>query len=374
MTTLGIGIMGCGNISAAYLRLAPLFNGIEVRAVADLNAEAAVARAEEFGVRAETPDGLLSAADIDIIVNLTIPAAHFEVSKAALEAGKHVYSEKPFVLSLEEGQALLALAEEKGLRVGSAPDTFLGGAHQAARAKLDSGDIGTVVGGTCHVMSHGMEAWHPNPDFFFQPGGGPVLDLGPYYVSNLVQLIGPVKTLTAMSSAGFKSRTIGNGPREGEEIPVDTPTNIHAILEFASGAIVTMGTSWDVWAHRHPNMELYGTGGSLYVPDPNFFGGTVEAVMPGEDPQTVSDNAHPFGVPNQDGRANYRVSGLADMAQAIDAGRDHRCNGKLALHVIEVLTGILEAGETGQRIEMQTTCDRPEALAPDQAAALLQTT
>ena len=255
----GIGIIGCGNISTAYLELAPLFKSLDVRAVADIDPDVAQTRAAEFGVRAETVAGLLAADDVEIIVNLTIPAAHFEVTKSILEAGKHAYSEKPYVLSLEDGEALRALATEKGLRVGSAPDTFLGGAHQLARAALDEGKIGRVVGGTCHVMSRGMEAWHPNPDFFFQPGGGPILDLGPYYITNLVQLIGPVKSVSAAATASFSTRRIGNGLREGETVPVTTPTNIHAILEFASGAIVTLGASWDVAAHRHENMELYGS-------------------------------------------------------------------------------------------------------------------
>ena len=171
---LGVGIMGCGNISAAYMKLAPLFRGFEIRACADISEEAARARAEEFGLRAETVDGLLAADDIDIIVNLTIPAAHFQVSSAILEAGKHVYSEKPFVLSVSEGRTLAALAASKGLRIGSAPDTFLGGSHQLARHLIDTGAVGKITGGTCYVLSHGMEHWHPNPDFFFKPGGGPV--------------------------------------------------------------------------------------------------------------------------------------------------------------------------------------------------------
>lgn len=373
MSTLGVGIVGCGNISAAYLRLAPLFRGIEIRAVADLNMEAAQARAEEFGVRAETVGDLMAATDIDMIINLTVPAAHYTVSKAVLEAGKHVYSEKPFVLSLAEGTALLDLAAEKGLRVGSAPDTFLGGAHQAARAAIDAGKVGRIIGGTAHVMSHGMEHWHPNPDFFFQPGGGPVLDLGPYYISNLVQLIGPVKSLSAMCATSFPTRTITNGPRNGETVAVETPTNVHALLEFANGAVVTLAASWDVWAHRHANMELYGTEGSLYVPDPNFFGGEVLAAMPQADPVALDHADHPFSTPNQDGdRANYRAAGLSDMALAIAEGREHRCNGAMALHVIEVMTAILQAGETGERITLTTTCERPAALSADEARALLR--
>lgn len=373
MSNLGIGVIGCGNISAAYMRLAPLFKGIEMRACADMNMEAATARAEEFGLRAETVEGLLAADDVDIIVNLTVPNAHFEVSKAILEAGKHSYSEKPFVLTLGEGEALRALAAEKGLRVGSAPDTFMGGAHQLARAVLDEGQAGTILSGTCHVLSRGMEMWHPNPDFFFQPGGGPVLDLGPYYITNLVQLLGPVKSVAAMTGQGFETRTIGSGARTGETVPVGTPTSIHALLEFANGAQITMGSSWDVAAHRHKNMELYGSDASLYVPDPNFFGGDV--ILAGTEGETiVSDRDHPFGKPNDDHeppQANYRCAGLADMAVAIAEGRPHRCSLELATHVVEVMTGILKAGEERRWVDMTTTCERPEALSPEAAAALL---
>ncbi|MEJ1993122.1 MAG: Gfo/Idh/MocA family oxidoreductase [Maritimibacter sp.] len=375
MSKLGIGIIGCGNISTAYLKLAPLFAALEPRAVADLNPKAAEAQAAAFGLRAESVDDLLAAPDIDMVVNLTIPAAHFEVSKRVLEAGKHVYSEKPFVLTLEEGEALRELAAKKGLRVGSAPDTFFGASHQLARATIDAGKIGKVIGGTAHIMGHGMEAWHPNPDFFFQPGGGPVLDMGPYYVTNLVQLLGPVRAVSAMTAASFATRTIGNGPREGETVPVDTPTNIHALLEFESGAIVTLGASWDVWAHRHPIMELYGESGSLYLPDPNFFGGDVALVGPDkvEMPQSWE---HPFGVLNftdnaGNEHANYRCSGLADMASGIAEGREHRCNLDLALHVVDVMTSILKSGERRDWVEMTTTCTRPAPLGPDEARALL---
>ncbi|CUH77524.1 Gfo/Idh/MocA family protein [Tropicibacter naphthalenivorans] len=375
MKTYGIGVIGCGNISAAYMKLAPLFKGLEMRACADVNMDAAKARAEEFGLRACTVDELLASDDIDIVVNLTIPAAHFEVSKRILEAGKHSYSEKPFVLTLEEGEALRALAAEKGLRVGSAPDTFMGGAHQLARAIIDEGKAGPIVGGTCHVLSFGMEHWHPNPDFFFQPGGGPVLDLGPYYITNLVQLIGPIKAVAAMTGKGRATRTISNGPRNGEEIPVDTPTNIHALLEFENGAIVTLGASWDVKAHRHENMELYGLDGSVYVPDPNFFGGAVQFATP-DGAEDVAERGHPFSVNNmEDGRgtprANYRCAGLADMAAAIDEGRPHRCSQELATHVVEVMTAILQAGEDRAWVSMKTTCERPEALGPDAAQAML---
>lgn len=375
MKKLGIGVIGCGNISAAYMRLAPLFKGVEMRACADMNMGAAEARAKEFGLRAETVENLLAAEDIDLIVNLTIPAAHFGVSKAALQADKHVYSEKPFVLSLEEGAELKALAAEKGLRVGSAPDTFLGGAHQLARALVDSEAVGKITSGTCFVQSPGMEMWHPNPDFFFQAGGGPVLDLGPYYVSNLVQLLGPVKRVTAMTSMGSEYRTITSQPRHGEKIKVETPTTIHAVMQFASGAQVTFISSWDVWQHGHTPMELYGQGGTLHVPDPNFFGGEVRMTQK-QSFVNAPAPAHPLSVPNGvDGRgnpvANYRCAGLADMAQAIVEGRPHRCSLEFALHVVDVMTSILRSGETGAVIDIATSCERPEALNPEAAQALL---
>ena len=376
MNKLGVGIIGCGNISAAYLRLAPLFKALEMRAVADINIDAAKARAEEFGVRALDVDGLLADPDIDVIVNLTIPDAHYAVTSAILEAGKHAYSEKPLVLSLDEGEKLRALADARGLRVGSAPDTFLGGSHQLARAGIDEGLVGDIVAGTCHVMSHGMEHWHPNPDFFFLPGAGPVLDVGPYYVTNLIQLIGPVKRVAALTSSATPTRTIQTeGPRQGEEIPVKTPTNIHALLDFENGATITLSASWDIWAHRHSSMELYGTEGSLFVPDPNFFGGEVGHAGRDGKIAPLPEWDHPFGKANQEhpagARANYRTAGLADMAQAIVEGRPHRCSLELAIHAVDVMTSILKSGETGNFVELTTSCERPAALSPDDALRLM---
>ncbi len=372
---LGVGIIGCGNISTTYFSLSPLFKGIEIRACADINPAAAKARAKEYGVRAETPEDLLKAKDVDIIVNLTIPAVHYAVSKQVLDAGKHVYSEKPFVLDVKEGLDLKKRAEKQGLRVGSAPDTFLGGSHQLARHLIDTGQLGRITSGTCHVMSHGMEHWHPNPDFFFVPGGGPILDLGPYYISNLVQLIGPVKRVAALAATPQKERTISNGPRNGEKIPVTTPTTLHALLEFENGAAVTFNASWDVWQHGHSPMELYGEEGTLHVPDPNFFGGTVRFTKGAKPAKKLPKWPHPFGVPNQKHSqgmmANYRTAGLADMALAIVAGRPHRCSMELALHAVDVMTAILKSGESGKFVAMQTTCERPAALGPKEAKALL---
>lgn len=376
MAKLGVGIIGCGNISTTYLKFAPIFKSLELKAVADINMDAARARAAEYNVRAETVADLLKAKDVDVIVNLTVPAVHYDISRQILEAGKHAYSEKPLVLTLDEGNRLRDLAAAKGLRVGSAPDTFLGGSHQLARATLDDGKIGKVIAGTAHVMSHGMEQWHPNPGFFFQPGGGPVLDLGPYYVTNLIQLIGPVKSVASLANSSFATRTIGSGPLQGQTVPVDTPTNIHALLEFVNGATVTLSASWDVWKNRHEPMELYGTDGSLFVPDPNFFGGDVEMAGPDGVIHTLPAGDHPFGIPNQkDGRgndrANYRCAGLADMATAIYEGREHRCNIDVAVHAVDVMVSILQAGAEKRFVNLTTTCDRPAALSPDEARDLL---
>ena len=373
---LGVGIIGCGNISAAYLKLAPLFRGIEVRACADRDPAAARARAAAFGVRALSVDALLADETIDIVVNLTVPDAHFAVSRQILEAGKHVYSEKPLVLSVEEGATLARLARERGLSIGCAPDTFLGGAHQLARKTIDDGALGTVIGGTCHVMSHGMEHWHPNPDFFYQPGGGPVLDVGPYYIATLINLIGPVRRVAALTSLPNPVRTISSAPRRGGTITVGTPTTIHALLEFQGGATVTLSASWDVWAHRHGHLEIYGTEGALFVPDPNFFGGTVEIARRDGGIAPLEGWDHPFGRANESrgvgATANYRSVGLADMAAALAAGREPRCSLERALHGVEVMLAILRSGETGSFVALTTTCTRPEAIGIAEATALMR--
>jgi predicted dehydrogenase len=378
--TFGVGLIGAGNISTAYLKLAPLFKGLEVRAVTDLVPEAARARAAEYGISPMTPDEMLGHSEIDVVVNLTVPKAHFRVSMDAISAGKHVYSEKPFVLALKEGKALKKAADARGLSVGSAPDTFLGGAHQQVRDMVDRGQVGKITHGTTHVMGRGMEHWHPNPAFFFQPGGGPVLDMGPYYVTELVQLLGPVRRVTAFTGRGITTRTVStpNSPMLGKKIKVEVATTIHGVLEFHSGAIITIGASWDTHGHGHHNIELYGTNGSIFVPDPNFFGGEIFASDVAGKRSKVEPWDHPFDRPNYtdpnsgDQRANYRAAGLADMVQAIGKGKPARCGIDQALHVIDVLTSLLRAGETGKVITLTTTCDRPRALKPKDAAALLK--
>lgn len=374
--TMNIGIIGCGNISTTYLGLAPLFKGLQVVAVADMNMEAATARAAEYKVQAQTVDDLLANPDVGLVINLTIPAAHYDITRRAVEAGKHVYSEKPVVLTLAEGVALRDLAVAQGVRIGSAPDTFLGGAHQQVRQMIDDGAIGRVTAGGCAFMGPGMEMWHPTPHFFFQPGAGPMLDMGPYYIGNLINFLGPIRRVGALTSSAHTSRTVTSQPNAGQVIPVNTPTNIHALLEFVNGATINLSVSWDVKAHKRVNMELYGTEGSLFVPDPNFFGGVIE--MAGADGKiaAVAGWDHPLSKTNQDhGRgplANYRMAGVADMVAAIAEGRDHRCSFERSLHAVDAMTAALTSGETGQFVTLTTTCTRPEALDPEAAAALLK--
>ena len=377
MADLGIGIIGCGNISTSYLRLAPLFKGLQVRSVADMNMSAAAARAAEFNTRAQSVDDLLANKDIDVVINLTIPDAHYGVTKRILDAGKHAYSEKPLVLTLAEGVALRDLAASKGLAVGCAPDTFLGGAHQQARALIDEGKLGTITTGCAAIQGHGPESWHPSPGFFYLPGAGPIMDMGPYYIANLINLLGPVRRVGALTSSATPTRTIGSGDQAGQQIDVKTPSNIQALLEFHSGATISFSASWDVWHHKRNHFELYGTEGTLYVPDPNFFGGPLQ--MAGHDGvlQDVAAWDHPFGKNNQTGhhgedQANYRTAGMADMVLAVTEGRDARCSLERTLHGVDVMTACLKSGETGQFITLTTTCTRPAALGPAEAAALLR--
>lgn len=373
---LGIGAIGCGNISAAYMRLAPLFAGMEMRACADIDMDAARRRAAEFGLKAQSVEELLANPEVDIVLNLTVPAAHHGVSRAALRAGKHVYSEKPLAPSVTQGRELARLARKNRLRVGCAPDTILGGAHQQARQAIDDGLVGKIVSGTAHMMGYGMEHWHPNPDFFYKPGAGPMLDMGPYYVANLINLIGPVKRVAALTGIARRKRIISSQPNRSKTVGVKTPTTIHALLEFASGAQVTLATSWDVYAHRHPHMELYGTAGAIFVPDPNFFGGSVQVAGADAVVKTLPGWDHPLGTPNQDspeGRlANYRSAGLADMAAAIRAKRDMRCSLERALHGVDIMTAILKSGESGRFVTLTTTCTRPGALGIAEARALMR--
>jgi len=380
MRDLGVGIIGCGVISTIYMQNMPMFAGLKLVACADMRAEAAQAQASAFGIAALSPDALLSRDDIDIVVNLTVPNAHFAVSHAALSAGKHVFTEKPLTTSVEDGRRLVTLADARGLKLGCAPDTFLGAGGRLARRLIDEGRVGRVLAGSAILLSHGMEHWHPDPEFFFKPGGGPVLDLGPYYLAALVNLLGPIVRVQAVGQKGFATRTItAPGPRTGQSITVETPTTLMALLEFVQGTQVMFTMSWDVWKHGHPAIELYGTEGSLRVPDPNFFGGAVEATARDGDWAAHTADALPFGRPNYRGpawpqsrpsQANYRCLGLAELASAVLRGTPHRASGRLALHALEAMHGILTAADTGRAVAVETQVERPPALPDDAAIAL----
>jgi predicted dehydrogenase len=354
---IGVGLIGTGNISEAYLRNARHFGMFEIRSCADINEAAAAAKAARWGIRAVPVDALLADPGIDLVLNLTTPQHHVPVGLRAIAAGKHVYAEKPLAVTLSEGLRLAEAAAAAGLRVGSAPDTFLGGSHQTARAALDAGAIGEVVAGTCHMMVPGHELWHPNPDFYYKAGGGPMLDMGPYYLTCLVNMLGPVRSVTGGAMRARATRTIGSGPRAGEEIAVEVDTHLSAILVFGNGAQVTITTSFDVWKHGHNHIELYGRNGSMIVPDPNRFDGTVRISAGSGDWQAVP-MAHAYGDDN------WRILGLADMADAILTGRPHRADLALALHVLEVMEAVQVSADAGRRIDLAHPAPRPAPLAP----------
>ena len=376
--TLRVGLIGCGNISDIYLTNAARFRDFAVTACADLDAQAAARQAERYGIAARSVKDLLASDDVDIVLNLTIPQAHAEVSLAALEAGKHVYTEKPLATTVADGARIIETARARGLAVGGAPDTVLGAGVQRARAMIDAGEIGKPLSGLAAVLSHGMEHWHPNPGFFFRPGGGPVFDMGPYYLSTLIMLLGPVATVQAMGQIGFAERivTTPDSARLGQTIRVETLTSVQALLGFASGAQVTFLASWDVWRHGVLPIELHGETASLRVPDPNWFGGDLSIAEGRADWRPISTGDATFGKLNWPHEApkvaNYRGLGLADMARGILDGRPHRANGDVALHVLRVMAGALEAATEGRAVNIADPCARPAPLGETEAAGLLR--
>jgi predicted dehydrogenase len=373
---IGIGVIGCGNISMTYLRNAALFSGVELRACADIVADMSALRAREYGIRAETVDQLLADPEVDLVLNLTIPAGHFDITMGALSAGKHVFTEKPLATSAADGRSLVAEAKARGLLLGSAPDTFLGAAGRRARWLIDEGAIGRPVAGTAFMMGRGMEHWHPNPQFYYQPGGGPVFDMGPYYLTMLVNLLGPVKRVMAMATKGQDERLItAAGPYQNTSFKVGTPTNVLSLLEFHAGTTVTFGASWDVFRHSNHPIELHGTEGSLRLPDPDTFGGTVAFSDRGagwSDFETEADlygaKNWPFAAPD---RANYRMLGVADLVGALHEGRAPRASGDMALHVLEIMEAILLSGETGASVGIEGTVTQPPLLGEDEARSFL---
>ncbi len=351
-----VGVMGCGNISPIYFKNSKKLDILDFVACADLIPERAEARAREFDIpKACTPAELLADPEIEVVLNITIPNAHAEVAFRAIEAGKCVYNEKPLTIAREDGQKLLRMAGEKGLLVGGAPDTFLGGGIQTCRKLIDDGWIGEPVAATAFMTCHGHESWHPDPEFYYKAGGGPMFDMGPYYLTALVNLIGPVRRVSGSTRITFSERTITSAKKYGAKIEVEVPTHVVGLLDFANGAIGTIMTSFDVWSANLPRIEIYGSAGSLSVPDPNTFGGPVLVRRAGA--QVWSEAPLAFGYVE-----NSRGLGLADLCYALRSGRRHRANESLTYHVLDVMHAIHDASNDGRHVMVESTCERPAPL------------
>ncbi len=369
-----VGLIGTGRISDIYLKNCANFDGLDIFACGSLNMDESRAKAAEFGVpQVAEPGNILTDPNIDAILNLTTPEAHAEISLAALDAGKHVYSEKPFVTDLEDGYRILNLAASKGLKVGNAPDTFLGGRWQTVRKLLDQGAIGEPTGIAAFVPTHGVERHHPNPDFYYARGGGPLLDLGPYYLAAMVFCLGPIARVAGMSKKTFPKRMIENGRRRGEMMPVEVDTHCLSLIEFESGVIGHMMVSFDVWESETPRLEIYGTEGTICIPDPdpgdgaNIFQGEVWLRTRATSRWTmrprpkapanweVAENTHGLNF-------DARGAGLAELAASVKGNREPRASGALGLHLCEVMQGMLDSPGLGRFVDIKSTCNRPDLL------------
>ena len=357
MDKVKIGMVGCGNISGIYLKnLTQTFANTEVFACADLDPVKAKLAAEAYSIpHVMSTEELLACEEIRIVVNLTTPQSHYAVCKQALEADKHVYVEKPLSLSFDEGTELVRLAKERDLFIGGAPDTFLGAGLQLCRKLIDDGYIGDPVAASAFMVCHGHESWHPDPEFYYQTGGGPMFDMGPYYLTALVSLLGPAKTVCGMTRTTFPQRTITSEKKFGKLIDVEVPTHVTGTIQFHCGAIATMITSFDVWSSTLPRIEIYGSLGTLIVPDPNNFGGSVRLKPAGQDDFKEIPLLHPYAE-------NSRGIGVADMARCIQTGDTPRANGTMANHVLEIMHAFHVSSDSKQYAELESTCERPNPL------------
>jgi predicted dehydrogenase len=352
-----IGVIGCGAISGAYLSQCPQFEILENWACADLLPQRAKDRAEEFEVphACETVEELLAMDEIEIVLNLTIPKAHHSVAMAAVEAGKSVWNEKPLTITREQGRELLAAAEKQGVLVGCAPDTFLGGGHQTCFKLINDGWIGEPIASASFMLNHGHESWHPDPEFYYKPGGGPMFDMGPYYLTQLVAAMGPARRVSGATSITFPERIITTqNEKYGDIIEVEVPTHVAGTIEFANGAIGTIIQSFDIWGANLPLVTIYGTEGTLYLPDPNGPGGSVEVLRHGSNRREVP-LSHPYADLS-------RSIGVADMAYALRTGRPHRASGELAYHVLDLMHAFHDAADSGCYVELESTCAQPAPL------------
>lgn len=352
-----IGIVGCGDISGIYLtNLTNMFKNVEIAGVCDLINERATKVAEKYNLRKyQDMYELFADPSVEIVLNLTRPYEHYGVTMAAISAGKHVYSEKPLGATLEEGCKLREAANIRGVQLGGAPDTFLGAGIQTCRKLIDDGFIGRPVAATALWASPGHESWHPDPAFYYQFGGGPMLDMGPYYVTALVSLLGAVQSVCGMAQTPRETRLITSQPHNGTIIQVETPTHITGQMQFANGVLATVITSYDVHANNLPLIEIHGTLGSLSVPDPNHFGGPVRLYRPEQ--KAFLEIPLTFGYPT-----NSRGLGLSDMAAALEEGRKPRAGVDLIFHVLEVMTGFLRSAETKAYVDIETKPDRPQGM------------
>ncbi|ELZ28095.1 hypothetical protein C474_16379 [Halogeometricum pallidum JCM 14848] len=360
MEPASIGIVGCGAISDVYFEACERFDAIDAVACADLDEGLAESKAEEYGVPRVLPtDDLLSDPEVDVVAVLTPPASHGELMLAALRAGKHAYTEKPLAPTREQGEEVIETAAEQGLTVGVAPDTVLGTGIQTCRDVIDDGVIGDPVGAVAFWSNHGHERWHPNPDGFYREGGGPLFDMGPYYLTSLVTLLGPIRSVAGTSKTPLSEREIASEPRRGERIPVEVPTHETAVLTFESGATGTLLTSFDVWESELPGFEIYGTEGTLSVTNPNRFDGTPRVHLRDDDEgewrEVTVDRRHP---------GQQRGLGLVDLAHSLSSDWEHRTSGEVGYHVLEAMAGIRDSAGEGEYVELSAQCDRP-APVPD---------
>ncbi len=362
---LRVGVVGCGTVSIPYLRNLTGSTHIEVLACSDLVPERAAARAAEFGVpRACSPAELLADPDIELALNLTVPVAHFEVTMAALRAGKHVWSEKPLGTDRERSATILREAAERGLQVGCAPDTVLGAGLQTCRRLVDDGLVGEPLAASAFFLTEGPESWHPDPVFLYQPGAGPLFDVGVYYVSAMVNLLGPVRRASGMSRVLFPERVIGSGPRAGEVFSVGTDTLVAALLEFESGVLANLVSAFGLWGADLPKVQVLGSDGVLNVPDPNTFGGPVMANLHRDE---AGWRELPLAYHHSDGCRNCRGLGVIEMGQALREGRPPRASGAIAHHVLDVMQSLAESAACGRHMEVASTCERPRPLPQDNA-------
>ena len=367
-----VGLIGCGHIAETYFRAEKYFNNIKIIKCADINLKAARKCSKEYGIKFLTVNEILKDKEVEIILNLTIPKAHYEISKKALLNGKHVYSEKPLAINLKDGKELLKISRRKKLYLGNAPDTFLGGGIQKSKELVEKNIIGKIKLGNAVFAFPGIQSYHPNPEpWFAKLEGGPVIDMGPYYITALVNLLGPAKKVSGRIINGSKYRTIGIGPKKGRKFKVNCPTTYLSTITFKNNTVIRLTLSFDVIAHQRNHIELYGEKGSMIVPDPNMFGGSVFTCKKlGDNWKEFKTTKMPLGKINirtQSSRANeaptnanYRGAGLSEMAYSIEKKRKHLCNGEISLHVLDIITSIMKASKSGVNQSINTDCVKPK--------------